>query len=366
MPGASKRLLPVMAGALMAVGFLLPTALSPAVAGPKVPMGAPVKWSAELGPVPKALTNTAPALATITLPGRRTRLMLFWTKANASGGGFNIAFQNSINLRRNRWSAPGLVDDGKATTLSRPAVAPIGKTGAGQVIVAWKPPKNSQILYSIGRASTGNSLVWGPELPIPNAITSDAPAVYSAQHSGAVLVVWKAAKSDAIDFIAGISVGGSEVRWGQVGEIPRAATTTTPAIAEASTSTSTGQIFVVWKGLGRAASIQFATTTDPLQLSPKWSARHVLPATVKTGASPSAQAIGAGSTFPVLIVFRGVRVSTLFYLTLARNDKITGPLRVPHIRSANGTAINPGVLAAQAPDPGKVFYEPFVRACPGC
>jgi hypothetical protein len=329
-------------------------------------MTTPVKWSPELGPVPKALTNTAPALATITLPGRRTRLLLFWTKANASGSGFSIAFQSPIKFRHNLWSAPGLVDNGKAITLSRPAAAPIGKTGAGQVIVAWKDSRRPQILYSIGRAGTGNSLIWGPELAIPNAVTSDGPAVYSAQHSGAVIVAWKAAKGNAIDFIVGISTGGSEVRWGQIGEIPRAATTTTPAIAEASTGKGTGQIFVVWKGLGRAASIQFATTTDPLGLFPKWSAPHVLPATVKTGAAPSAQAIGSGVGFPVLIVFQGVRVSTLFYLTLARNDKVTGPLRVPHIRSVNGTAINPGVLAAQAPDPGEVFYQPFVRACPGC
>lgn len=366
MPGASKRFLPAVAGVITAVGLSLPTALSPAVAGPRAPMAAPVKWSAELGPVPNALTNTAPALATLSLPGRKTRLLLFWTDANGSSGVFHIDVQTALRPRRNQWSRPALVDGGKTATLSRPAAAPIGKPGAGQVIVAWKLPASPQIFYSVGQAGQGSTLRWGGIFAVPGALTSDGPAVYSAQVSGAVIVVWKAAKGDAIDFIVGMPAGINGVKWGQTGQIPRAATTTTPAITEASTGKGAGQILVVWKGTGRPAPIQFATTADPLRFSPKWTAPRTLPAKVRTRAAPSAQAIGAGAAFPVLVVFQGVSGSTLFYVTMDRNGKVTGPFKVPQIRSVNGTAITPGILAAQAPDPGKVFYEPYVRICPGC
>lgn len=120
----------------------------------------------------------------------------------------------------------------------------------------------------------------------------------------------------------------------------------------------------MWRVPGSAGQVDFATTEEPLRGIAKWSAPRALPSSVSTGAPPSAEALGKDATFPLLIVFRARHGSALSYVTLARGGTATSPLSVPHFRSFNGTAISPGVLAAQ--DPGHVFYQPFVRACAGC
>lgn len=374
MPGASKSFpnaaLWVATGVLAITGLAGPGMLGPAAAAPTAPtaptapQAAPVRWSAEKGPVPGAITNTSPALAAITLPSKASRLLLFWTGPRAVGAAFPISYQTSISLSKNKWSHPGLVDGGKALTASRPATAPVGPQGSGQVIVAWKGVSGPQIFYSIGTAGQGNTVAWNGIFEIPDAITSAGPAVYRPLHSNVILVAWKAASSDAVDFVVG-SLAAGQVTWGRIGIIPRAATTTTPAIAEASTSGKGGLIYVLWRGPGRSRPIDFTATADPLSALPRWNAPRALPATVRTGAAPAAQAIGKGLSFPLLVVFRTLRGTAFHYVTLARDGKVTGPLTVPHIRSMHGAAISPGVLAAEAPDPG-VFYEPFVRPCAGC
>ncbi len=189
--------------------------------------------------------------------------------------------------------------------------------------------------------------------------------MYQPLNSRVILAAWKAAKGNAVDVVEG-SPTSTGVTWGPVSVIPRAATIGTPAIAEASTGGSRGVLYVLWQGQGGAHPIDFATAADPLKGVTKWSAPRALPSAVKTGAAPSAQALGTATAYPLLIVFQAVHGSALFYVTLAANGKATSPLPVPHIRSMNGTAISTGVLAAQSPDPGQVLYEPFVRACAGC
>jgi hypothetical protein len=275
-----------------------------------------------------------------------------------------ISYQTSISLRRNLWSRPAMVDFGKAITRTRPAATAIGPAGSGQVIVVWRDSAG-RLLYSIGKAGKGNTLTWNGVTAIRGAASSNGPAVYTALHSNAVLLVWKAASGDAIDFVVGVP-DFPTVKWGKIGEIPRAATTATPAIAEVSTGKGVGEIFVLWKAPGKTGPVDFALTTDPLRPFPRWTSPRSLSPKIRTGASPSAQAAGTGTLFPLLVVFQVARGPVLEYVTLAKNGAITGPLKVPHIGSVNGTAINPGVLAAEAPDPRKVFYEPFVRPCAGC
>src|SRR5262249_37861461 len=113
--------------------------------------------------------------------------------------------------------------------------------------------------------------------------------------------------------------------------------------------------------------IDFSVTEDPVQAQAKWAGPRALPTSVRTGAPPSAQAIGQGTTgltYPLLIVFRALHGAALSYVTLNAKNQVIKPLPVPHIRASNGTAISPGVLAAQ--DPGNVVYEPYVRPCGGC
>lgn len=375
MPVPTMRMLAGLAAVVAAAALSLPGTVGPAEATQLIPLSGPVTWSARLGPVPKADTHTAPALATITLPGGKTRRLLFWTGPVAGGGVFQISYQTSISLRRNLWSGPGLVDSGKATTQARAAAAPIGATGSGQVIVVWNEAKASSILYSIGKAGKGTALTWGPTAAIPGAATSNGPAVFSALDSDTIIVVWKVISSDSIDFVVGKLAGSTAVKWGKIGVIKGAATTTTPAIAEANTGKDAGALYVFWKTPGSLGRIDFAATTDPLPSVPKWTKPRPLPSKVRTPTAPSAQAIGKQLRFPLLIVFQRAGGSTLDYVTLGAHNEVAGPFAVPHIKSANGTAISPGVLAAQAPgtlaaarapDPENVFYEPFVRPCAGC
>lgn len=379
MPGLKMRLLSAVAGIVTAAGLSLPGTLSPAAAVPRIPLAAPITWSAEHGPVPKAGTHTVPALATITLPGSKTRRLLFWTGPAARGGGFQISYQAALNLQRNLWSAQAAVDSGKATTRARPGAAPIGKAGAGQVIVVWKEATGSSVMYSIGKAGKGTTLTWGAAAAIPRAATSNGPAVYSALDSDAVIVAWKDVSSDSIDFVVGIPAGPVAVKWGKVGVIQKAvtkaSTTTTPAITEANTGKTTGSIYVLWKTAGTTGHIDFAVTTDPLSAVPKWTKPRSLPPAVSTPSAPSADAVGKGVTFPLLIVFQKAGGPTLDYVIMTAHGTVTGPFKVPHIQSANGTTISHGVLAAEAPglppaanlqNQANVFYEPYVRPCAGC
>lgn len=323
---------------------------------------APVKWSAKQGPVPKAKTNTAPALADVSLSKNSSDLFLFWAGPSTKSG-FQISYQRSISLTKNTWSSPLLVEFGKAVTRSRPAAAQFGSQSPGQVIAVWKDAASPRILYSIGQVLQG-VVRWGGVQAIPGADTSGGPAVFQDLHSNVVVVAWRATSGNALDDIVGFPSSAGHVKWGDVETVTGATTAGTPAIAEASTGTSGGELFILWQVPGSAGQLDFATTPDTLRADVKWTAPRALPPSVKTGAAPSAIAIGKGQTFPLLVVFRARHGSALSYVTLVSSLKATSPLSVPHLTAPNGTAISPGVLAAQ--DPGQVFYVPFVRACAGC
>lgn len=373
MPGLKRPLtravFPV-ACLLAAAGLTWPGSAAFAAAGqsaaraPRAPQAAaPVKWSAKLGPVPEAKTNTAPALADVSLGKNSSDLFLFWTGPSA-GPGFQISYQKSISLAKNTWSPPLQVDFGKALTRARPAVAQFGAQSPGEVIAVWKDASSPRVLYSIGKVVKAGVVRWLGIQAIPGAATSGGPAVFQALHSNVIVVAWRATSGNALDDIVGFPSSSGQVKWGTVGTVAKAATAGTPAIAEVSTGTSGGELFLLWQVPGGAGQLDFATTPDTPRADVKWSTPRALPPPVKTGAAPSAIAIGQGQTFPLLVVYRARQGSALSYVTVGRGLKATSPLSVPHIRASNGTAISPGVLAAE--DPGRVFYEPFVRACAGC
>jgi hypothetical protein len=355
---------------LAALGLSWP-GLAAAGAGPSAPAAparprvAPVKWALEFGPVPGAVTNTAPALADVSLGQHRSSLLLFWTGPAAGTAGFQISYQTSVNLRKNTWSKPNLVASGKSLTRARPAASPIGPTASGQVIVAWKDPADPRLLYAVGQESKDGVLSWSSVAAIPQAAAASGPSVYRPLHSNLIVVTWQAAGGHAVDYIVGFPTTAGEVKWEAPGSIPRAAATGTPAIAEASTGSQDGLVYVLWRVPGSSGQLDFATTPDSQLRQAKWSAPRALPPSVRTGAPPSAQALGQSmTTYPLLIVFRARHGTALSWTTLSARGQVTKPQPVPRLRSSNGTAISPGVLAAQ--DPGNVFYEPFVRPCAGC
>lgn len=362
---ARPAIITTLAAISLTAPALTPAPAATATAAPARPQAAPVRWDPELGPVPGALTNTAPALASVSLASHRSSLLLFWTGPAEGTAGFHISYQTSLNLRKNTWSKPNLVASGKPLTLTRPAASPIGPTASGQVIVAWKNPADHRLLYAIGQETKDGVLSWNPVAAIPQAAAASGPSVYRPQHSNLILVTWQAASGHAVDYIVGFPSPAGGVKWEAPGSIPRAAATGTPAIAEASTSSQDGLLYVLWQLPGSSGQIDFATTPDSLLGQARWSAPRALPPSIRTGAPPSAQALGKSmTTYPLLIVFRARRGAALSWTTLSAKGQATKPQPVPHLRSSNGTAISPGVLAAE--DPGKVFYEPFVRPCAGC
>ncbi len=145
------------------------------------------------------------------------------------------------------------------------------------------------------------------------------------------MVAWQATSGNALDYIVGFPSSAGHVKWGDVETVTGATTAGTPAIAEASTGTSGGELFILWQVPGSAGQLDFATAPDTLRAEVKWTAPRALPPSVKTGAAPSAIAIGKGQTFPLLVVFRARHGSALSYVTLVSGLKATSPLRVPHL-----------------------------------
>lgn len=283
------------------------------------------------------------------------------------GAGYRISYQGALSLSRDTWSAPGTVDHRTAVTDRRPSAAPYGAPSAGQVIVAWKTAgSGGHIRYSIGTAAKSGKLSWGAALAVPGAVTSEGPTVYSLLRSGAVFVTWKAAASHAIEYVFGSAKGSKPVTWGKVGTLPGAATTDTPAVAEVSTGSKAGRLYVLWKGLGGHGPIDRAWTRDPAASHPGWTAPQAFPAAVMTADVPAGQATGTGSSYPLLVVYRAQHGSGLLQVTLAADGKVTGPRKVPGISSKYGPALQDSTLAATAPDPGEVFYERMVHPCAGC
>jgi hypothetical protein len=379
MPGVRKSLFSAVAGTLVAAGLVVPGALNPASADPAAnppaptfptaPQAAPVKWSSQLGPVPRAATSTAPALMYEFFPVREPdpyelRLLLFWSDLKPGSG---ISYQSSVSLPKNQWSPPAEVDGGAAVTNSQPSATPLNSAVPGQLIVAWTNRTNSRVMYSIGQPRPHYRLEWSLADTIPGATASGGPVAYSPFYSDVVVVAWKSATGDAIDYSVGrLEDNDSRLVWQNFSVIPKASATSAPAIAEVSTSPDSGRIYVLWTSTGRTGPVEFATTADPFAGRPRWTAPAALPASVRSGAAPAAQAIGTQASYALLVVYRALRGSALYYVTIAKGGKVSKPLEVPHLRSANGLALTQGVLAAQSPDPDSIFYQTYVRACAGC
>jgi hypothetical protein len=334
-------------------------AVAALLAAPGLLASGPVRWQAEIGPVPNTATTQAPGLAEVGTSSN-PRVLLFWTRPKA----FQIAYQSAISLRHNKWSPPSLVDSGKALTDASPSATVIG---TAQVLVAWKNVGNPAIEYSVGTVGKGSVLAWGPPLTIPGAAASSGPAAFAVVSPDDVLVAWKAAAGTGIDYSLGQIGKSGAVRWGKIAAIPRADTTGSPSITEAVVGPrDTLEVYVFWRAPGERVDFSFAT--DMPELS-KFSGPIALPPKVLTGDVPVATQIVDGKSLPLMVVYREAQGSELLYVTL-NNGKLAGPFAVPRIRTTYGTALLYGLLAAVAPDqpllPEPIDMEPFVHPCAGC
>jgi hypothetical protein len=321
--------------------------------------------------VPGVTTNTAPAVSTITFPGQKPTALLLWTGHREDDAGYQISYTTAISLARDRWTKPQTIQlgtTGAAVTQFSPAVAPYGSSGQ-QVIVAWRAPgQPGQIWYSVGTALKAGVVAWSPASMIPGGVTSGAPAIYHALHSAAVLAVWHAASGNQLIYAVGFPLVGADLlNWSQPAVIRGSSAVGRPAIAEASTTDAAGTIFVIWRAPGRAGRIERASTADPLFAFGKasWTMPVPFPASVATSAPPAALAIGPGSGFPLLVVYRAVHSQALSYVTMSRG-RVLSPVRtVPRLTTLLQSALADLTLFVKAPGNGSVHYE-FIRPCPRC
>jgi hypothetical protein len=379
MPELRKPVMVIAAGLLVLAALPALREISAAAAQPAqlaqpararvtpVRSGSPVKFLPPRLTVPRASTSQGPALAALNPPGGTPETALFWTEPPpASGAGSPIAYETSTNLRRDVWSPVGIVDGtGKGSKLAltsrRPSATQLGSAGEQGVFVTWEGAADQRVWFTIGAVDKSGKLTW-PQPPqfIPGAFTLTGPTVFAPLYSKTVFVAWEAAKGHRIDFVVG-RLAGQSVKWGAISAIPGADTTDAPGVAEASVGLSSGRLYVFWRDL--TGQLAGAFTADPLGARPvKWAPVR---STADTGTGPAATAIGKGSSFPILLVYRAKSSSALLYATL----NSTGPLRhtsgeavrILTTEGQDSPALTLGVLAAT--DPGEIH---FVRVCPGC
>jgi hypothetical protein len=322
-----------------------------------------VKWTRLEGPVPGAVTAVAPALTVVAFPGNTApSTVLFWT--GPPGKKSVISYATAESLSHNKWTQREMVLSGKAQTKSRPSVTRVGKAFGGKLIVAWTPAAaTAPVLYSVGTPEKGRRLSWGPELAIPRAFASDSPAIFSSRQANVVIAAWTAAGTTRLFYDIGILQAKlRSIKWSTARVLPDAAARGTPTIAEANFGNGRGLIYLLWKGLGKSSQIQFSTTTDPLSPAAIWQGPITLPKGIITSQPPVGESIGAGASYPLLIVYQTARGNNLRYITMARSGKVTGPLAVPSLRSVAGPALAGGVLAAVS---HSIDYL-AVRPCPSC
>jgi len=378
-----KSPLPALAGLLAVSVIGVPVLAAAATAGPQMPQAKPVKWSSLKGPVPRAQTTASPAVTSVTFPGGKATSLLFWMGPKVDDHGYLISYENATNLSRNKWSSRNTVDGGKALTEQRPSAASYLSSSGDEVIVAWKAgtAADGAVWYSIGKANKGGTLSWSPAAAVPGALTSDGPTVFVPLYSNVFLVTWTVPKSGDIDYVIGSPAAKGPVHWGPVSTLPHAVSGDTPTVAEVSTGLGIGRVYVFWRGPGSSGSISYSWTPDPVSSFPKWTIPVGLPSGDATAAAPAAEAVGTSNGFPLLVVYKAPKGTSLRYVTLNQKGQVTGPRLVPSLMSQYGPALSEGVLMATSPHlskassahavrvrmgPRPVFYLTMRRPCSGC
>jgi hypothetical protein len=362
----SRTLMPAVAAVLLTAATAVPAlgAAAP-VSRAGEPSATSIGWSGVLS-VPGSDTSLGPALTAINFPARKADPVVLW-----AGSGARISYAAAVNLSAGRWTRPALVDGGRAHTDQHPAAAPFGGNPASQIIVVWKQSGSRQLRYSVGTAAQGGAVRWSGQFAVPSAVTTSGPAVYSPQHSRFVVVAWRAALSNAVDVIVGVPLKSGTVQWGAVTTVAGARASGSPAIAEANVPGAFGRLYLLWRNAGNSGRIATSFTADPMTLQPIWSQPITLSPSVTTAAAPTAEAIGAGGTFPLLLVYLAAKGTTFRYVMLSAQGTTSKPLRVPGLASTEAPALSDNIVAATAlPVRGakKSKGQPveYIRICPGC
>jgi len=303
--------------ALSATAMLAGAAV-PALAGTAAPAPAS-PWSGPIGPLPRAFTNAAPALAPVSFPGSAARGLLVAWKGQVAG---RVFYETRPSLRAGRWSARHSIP--LARTSRAPSVAAYtDPNGRHAELAVWKGRGNRRIWYSQGETRRDGTVSWTVPRSLPRSFpdrTGAAPAVFFPFDRYVAVVAWKGPRHHVRYTIGTPGRPARGFRWSVSHRIPGAVTRTGPAIAEVQTGTAKGTVYVLWRG-SRTGRIRFATTPDPLTTAHglSWTVPAAVPGAV-TGATPAASAIGAHGRSPLLVAYKAPHSVHVRYQLSTRPD----------------------------------------------
>ena len=343
------------AACALSAAALAAAAAAPALAAAAVPRPAG-HWSGPEGPLPRAFTNAAAALAPVSFPGSAGRGLLAAWKGQLSG---RVFYETRLSAA-GHWSARASIP--LARTNRAPSVASYtDPDGRPAEVAVWKGRGNRRIWYSQGETARNGTISWTVPQSLPRTVrdrTRSAPAVFFPFDTYVAVVAWKGPLHH-VRYAIGTPGLARGFRWSASHRIPGSRTRTAPAIAEVQGGTAHGTLYVLWRGQ-RTHRIRFATTPDPLTLASglTWTAPAAVPGAV-TGAAPAASSLGAHGGSPLLVAYKAPHsVRVRYQLGTAGGWSL--PRRVPRARTAVAPALLGGVLATTSPSAsGSIFFHVF-------
>jgi hypothetical protein len=317
-------------------------------------------WSGPSKPIPGALTNSSPALSTVTFPNPIGQgIIAAWRGRGVAG---HIFYKYRTNTTQ-KWSQ--LAEFGGAQTNSAPAIGSyIDPLGRNAVVIVWAGRGDEHIWYAQGETRANGTIAFNNPAVLPASVkyaaTLNAPTVFFPDHKNVVLVTWRGPANHVR-----YSVGIPKVRdfsWTQSDVVPgnppsptsvhctiAPCTSATPAVTEQTTGTSSGLIYVFWKQLG-THDLFYGTTTD--DHATNWSHLTWTGPTQVPGAlaltAPTASVPTLNSTGPLLLVYKAPFSTHVRFQTLA-GSTWSAFANVPGARTTVSPALERNILGITTP-----------------
>jgi hypothetical protein len=365
-----RRPMARLATAVAVTGAVCALGASAAFAAP-----AGAVWTRPSKPIAGTVTHDSPGAAFISFPNGPqspgSGIAVAWRGPGTAGHIF-IKYRTPKTRHFSKTTeVPG------ALTSSAPAIASYtDQLGRSALLVVWSGHANHHIWYSAAETQANGTISgWTKPTYLPKSpsgpkqknlsYTYNAPAVFFLEHSTDVMVAWRAPYNHVRYSIGTPAIAGRGFNWSQSTVIPGApdptvsthctvdpCTSATPAIAEVSTSSSTGTVYVFWKQLGSKA-ILYSTASDPSFSG--WTVPAQVPSAV-TLTAPAA----SGFEGSVLLVYKTPFSSRVHFQTLTGGvwsavGGVFGTL------TNQAPALSGGLLATTTPTPiGNVqvrFYK---------
>jgi hypothetical protein len=183
-----------------------------------------ITWTA-VSALPKSTLNVTDAAPAVFFPAHRYAALVAFR-----GPHDHIRFITGIPSKRGfKWSASSVVNT-TAVAATGPAIAEVQtSTAAGSVYVFWKDQKSTNISYSTtpDPLTIATGLKWSVPVILAGSDTSNAPAASSVGPHGAgpLLLAYKAPHNTSILYRT--LSGGT---WSAAAVVPTASTTVSPAL----------------------------------------------------------------------------------------------------------------------------------------